>query len=1508
MTNQKLATQILDYWFAIEFLGQDSYEMCTGEHDLLRDLSKFKRSSASEKSRRKQISVFEKINAETNIYNSIKKQAEDCKMSTWSNLTFYVGKIQRQKCIKQLVSELGITFEQAEKSMDYIPIISFQCTSHGKYIEHSLSLSTIVWSLSQISKDNISQLSELLSEKRYSETLEELEKKYFSADCIASEENEGEMTENGENGNMPKFEPDSISSGKIVEIYNDLLSLFGRFTEEDAIENNIGIKYQLFKDQKARDNYDDDNYMGLSHDFFSSDIKMVKKSIEDGSFDYDTGMLSDIVSYICSPYYGIKDKEKIDFVSPKSRDSFLLEMSEILNLYNAPIAKWPSRYMPALMQQVAINFAVSNKSRGIFEKNGHIFSVNGPPGTGKTTLLKEIIANNIVEKAIVLSKYKEPNDAFSRVKFTGGNYDGAYAQPINGGDSPFPAWYRFKDDCINDYGILVTSCNNTAVENITKELPVESGIIDGLRPITGGDLPDSMEMQEQLGEIRRLFSTSETTEKIKIYKKDDSRCDEYPEIYFTGYAKVFFGSENNDSDIWGLVAAPLGKRSNINDFYYDVLEPIWQDFMMKNESIEEHIPKYLASREIFLAQLDKVRQLQKKLGDYGKTTYEAFQAQHDFSKLKKESDSVIESKTSEIKTIEEKIDVLKDQEKKDTDTLNASSAVCTEIKKLLDDHKNKKKELSDNELTYRRLASESENSVSIVTRIFRKSKYINAIELAQSYRSKAMDCAKESECISKMIDSDQAKYENAEAERSIASEQINCTQARMAELKEREELLLSEVQNLRAEIKASKEKAETAEKEKDCCFREYSTGGELKSGQILDGEFIDKILSGDEKLSTEAQTANPWATEEYNREREKLFYFALQMTKDFFLSSKACRANILILGQYWGLKKDTDSKRIQFKSEDREKMMGSLFNTLFLLTPVISSTFASVGRLLRDIKEPGVIGTLVIDEAGQAQPQMAIGSLFRARRAIIVGDPKQVEPVVTDDLKILKDTYCDPIYDNYKDKSISVQRCADIINPFGMFLDNGTDLPEWLGCPLLVHRRCISPMYEISNRISYNGIMKIKTLPPSKEKISNFIKTKSQWINVSGDEIGGGNHFVQEQGDVVCCMVNQAFEKTQVPDLYIIAPFTSVVYGLCSSLKRYARENKESFLSNSPAFDEWIHSHIGTVHRFQGKEANEVIFVLGCDETVRDKYAVRGFVNSNMVNVAATRAKYRLYIVGNMKVWCNNEYVNSAKMIMETLPIEKIVSTESWKESKEKDEKLTDQAAQLPGADSFVLKAGENEEGEPEYDIDTDCFISTIDEADFLHKDLSEKQYKEFGFDSKSAFNSLPNDVKKNLLMGMKLYYLFEPIYSRASDLDASCCGILFCKGMELYLRKNFVNGLKARFPDFRIRNKITLNNAHDNDFMIGTIRYILRENVDELGEIMSSMGENELPASWWRAFNDKLKEFADKRNECCHPQWFKWQDMLQLLEYEFMDDDQNTRRSPKIGGVFYESEKGKIL
>jgi len=885
ISNRQIASQVLDYWFAVEFLAQESYDVCTDEEKIKRNLIKFKKADVNAKKKYKQLLVFEDLNSNEDLYSIIKKQAQASRLPLWGNLTFYVGKVKRQECIEKLAKRLGVKLEQAEKSFDYIPVLSFQCDNKGGYIKHSLSLSTILWSLSQVAQIENNRVSEILSAAEYAQSVEALEEKLFAS------------------GSFDDF---VISSELLDKIFGEIEKEYGIYLSEGSIEKKIGMKYQLFKDDEAKNKYDEDNYMGLSHDFFSGDLKLVKEAIDNSSYNFNSGMLLDLIKYICAPHDMFKPYHRYDFIKPEDEKAFFEELSEILNIANAPMGKWPSRYMPALMQQVAINFATSNDNSGIFEKNGSVFSVNGPPGTGKTTLLKEIVAGNIVEKARVLSQYEKPDDAFQCVKFKYGAYDGARSKF-------YPEWCKFKDDRIADYGMLVTSSNNAAVENITKELPMESGILDNLKPFTDGVNPDSEEMRKGIAEIRLLFSGEEAES----------------EIYYTKYAKKFFGNADEDADAWGLVAAPLGKKSNIKKFYDDVLKPILWEKMSQEERTKAH-NRYKKSRERFLAQLTKVQGIKETLKEYGEVTLNAHKTKLNYEKTRSEN-------TDKIRKLRDDFESIKKQIEDKSEEVRCLKPNCKDISSVINTCKQRIDDLSNEELAFKQQALATENSVSIFTKWLRKSKYNSALELADSYRAKAEGCSKLAQA---------------------AKDELN----HLNQLKD----IQGSISALESEIDKQKRIAATAEAKRNEKLERFKSLPDTKTGKVLDEGFVEGVFSIDEDAATNAQVSNPWATEEYNREREKLFYCALQMTKEFLLSSKYCRRNLCILGQYWGLKSERGVDRIRFHKEDCEAMIGSLLQTLFLLTPVVSSTFASVGRLLKDIKTPGVIGTLVIDEAGQA--------------------------------------------------------------------------------------------------------------------------------------------------------------------------------------------------------------------------------------------------------------------------------------------------------------------------------------------------------------------------------------------------------------------------------------------------------------------------------------------------------------------------------------------------------------
>lgn len=1484
------AIQILDYWFTMEFLSQNSYEICTNAADTRRKLREYKKKLAG-----KQIEAFLDLEKGQSLCQTIQDECERCQMQTWGTITVYLGKIKRESCIAQIARYIGADMEEMpEKSYDEIVAASFQIDENGRYLPYSFSLSSIVWAISQLKDKERGRLSDGLSLEEYQNTIYEIDKGF--RDFLENEFESG------------KAETEEVESEAIEALYARLENEYLGTLEG---EYSCGISVCFFKDEAAKKAYGENNYSGLSRSYFSNDLQMVKKWMESEAVYLETvdektknrrnGMLQYLLDYINGPGHETEFREKrCDFLRISEEELEVLLLKK-LNMKRAPMGKWPSRYMPALMQQVAINAAADEEREA--------FSVNGPPGTGKTTLLKEIIANHIVEKAKRLAAYDDPDTAFEKHKFLHGDKEnGKYSRYI-------PGWYSLKDDKINDYSILVVSSNNAAVENITKELPLESGILDSLKP-TGGD---DERVKEQLREIEQLFSAEQSDKSEHLYCRKTELEGDYKEIYFTGYAKKLM----QRPDAWGLAAAPLGKKSNLVPFYKYVLEPLHWDFYPNGQFKEARRERYEAARKAFEEQLEKVAKLQDELSSLGDAALSAKKAERRSQETKAHYTKQIEAQKEtrnfllkEIEEIEKKLQELQERYQEEEQKKKPFQAERDEGETVW-------KEKNQKLIQVQKQICEVMNSVGIFSRILFKEKYQAAKKLAESYQSQEADLQTEIEQAKQKIQDLEEEIRSIEIQEESIKAEEKTLDVRLEEIRLEDGQVVTGIEEAKKQIQSAAEEAETAQKEWMELAEHFQEKEPAERGHLLDKAFISALRSSDAEQSAKAQTTNPWTTDYYNREREKLLYAALQLTKEFILNSRCCRDNFITLSQYWGLEMGEENDQIHFHKEDREQMAGALYQTLFLLVPVISSTFASVGTLFQDIKMQGTIGTLVVDEAGQAQPQMAVGALYRSRKAIIVGDPKQVEPVVTDDLALLKKSFKEELYRSYQDKSLSVQRCADILNPLGTYLENGTDQPEWVGCPLLVHRRCISPMYDISNRISYSGIMKQQTRLPGEEKQKSFVFDKSQWIHITGTENGRKDHFVRKQGEAVCRILEKAFEKSEFPNLYIISPFKSVVYGIRNYIKEYSTQNLDSHLNKTAKRDDWIKEKIGTVHTFQGKEANEVIFLLGCDAGKEAAGAVR-WVNSNIVNVAVTRAKYRLYVIGDSKAWEPNRFVCEMKAVMDTYALKEIAALQKtgreedvWQKEGRLEEKrlkaIKEAVRQIPSVHSFPIKEQAEEAGTEEYQVDTEGFLNNLAREDFLNDSFREEQLLEFGLKSPKDLESLPLEIKRNLIFGMKLYYLLRPLFEWNMDLDASCCGILFCKALELQLQSNFYEGLKKQFPEHLLRTSgkaILLKDAEKKHLMLGTISYLLKKYGSEIADCMQSKGEPQFHADWWKAFREKLNVCVKKRNQCCHGEWFQWNDMLELIEAEFQPQQKECQASDlcRLGGVFFESTAGKKL
>ena len=87
----------------------------------------------------------------------------------------------------------------------------------------------------------------------------------------------------------------------------------------------------------------------------------------------------------------------------------------------------------------------------------------------------------------------------------------------------------------------------------------------------------------------------------------------------------------------------------------------------------------------------------------------------------------------------------------------------------------------------------------------------------------------------------------------------------------------------------------------------------------------------------------------------------------------------------------------------------------------------------------------------------------------------------------------------------------------------------------------------------------------------------------------------------------------------------------------------------------WINDHIGTVHTFQGKEAEAVILMLGAGRDANEKSRDWAGSTPNILNVAATRAKRRLYLLGDRTLW------GGVGVFQEAARVLPVVEADDWR-------------------------------------------------------------------------------------------------------------------------------------------------------------------------------------------------------------------------------------------------------
>ena len=352
--------------------------------------------------------------------------------------------------------------------------------------------------------------------------------------------------------------------------------------------------------------------------------------------------------------------------------------------------------------------------------------------------------------------------------------------------------------------------------------------------------------------------------------------------------------------------------------------------------------------------------------------------------------------------------------------------------------------------------------------------------------------------------------------------------------------------------------------------------------------------------------------QEYHQQQQQLFELAWQ-----FLLKEAVRrkdeviASIRIYIDVINAERDYEAWRKFARSG------ASILRDVSLIFPVWASTLQSIRNLL-PYPDSGCINRLIVDEAGMIPLHQLFPALVRCNKAMIVGDPLQLEPIVPFNQSIIEQYHerafaerglTDTDYERYSPTAISTatayHRAAGVFDESNQ-VGSGIILSE--------HHRCVPPIIDFCDRLCHYNL-DIKT-PEKESKLgANLIA-----YHVEGNyEQHTNPQEIEAVERLVKHLVESGYLISSSDDnntIGVISPYRAQANALHSKLhSKYPDFTKES---------------IGTVHTFQGGQKSVIIF---STRQCRDNDSF-WFINRrpNLLNVSVSRAEELFILVGNLEL------------------------------------------------------------------------------------------------------------------------------------------------------------------------------------------------------------------------------------------------------------------------------------
>ncbi len=282
-----------------------------------------------------------------------------------------------------------------------------------------------------------------------------------------------------------------------------------------------------------------------------------------------------------------------------------------------------------------------------------------------------------------------------------------------------------------------------------------------------------------------------------------------------------------------------------------------------------------------------------------------------------------------------------------------------------------------------------------------------------------------------------------------------------------------------------------------------------------------------------------------------------------------------------------------------------LFLDIFNITCVTSLSAKAAFPL-----ENELFDMVVIDEASQCDIASAIPLILRTKQLVVIGDPLQLKHI----------SMVNDYEETFIKENLLVSNCAFLHYNSKSLWDYSKELLALASAPNNVpimidrHYRCHPHIIGYSNEAFYTRMLGNQLIVCTTDAQFQLHPQGIVWIDVQGQQRASNLNVNEAEVLESIKIATQLAEKNPNISIGIVTPFADQAKQLSAKIPNHYRDRIIA----------------DTVHKFQGDEKDVMIYSLVVT-TNSPSSKIRWIDESvpNLVNVAVTRARNTLYVVGN---------------------------------------------------------------------------------------------------------------------------------------------------------------------------------------------------------------------------------------------------------------------------------------